>query len=523
MSNLKENLVYLATGVEKLDEDIKRRLSAKNVVSKEIFYSDILVESEVEAKTIILSRKLEGKIAMDEVILKLRESGVRIIFCLSRDFEFFDICLKCGVYDLLTDPIKPSDIIKVFEKPMEYKDVVKIKEEYDEYLKATGQKVDPDRVLEKAHIKAVKKDIVDKKSVVKEQVIETQQVKELDINGLFSGLEGLGDTSEKNDLLTEITVENETCDESDSLSIELNEEVIPPDETIKFVNEVKEMSQVKPATERANDEIMKIGRDDILELTEDQAAENDDMDQKDDVEEQDYFIEDLPEEQKKRERPLTGIQLPDLKSKFSFAKKKVEEQNEPDEVVIEKMPPKKKEKTADPEPRIFNKNKIAKSIGVIGSEKGVGTTYTSMLLAYALGRRKKVLYVVTNDELYSVLSLKEKIEEFPFDITLLNDELYKLHNLYDHIIYNCGSMRDNTISYNVFYTLQYKILMMSLLPYKTSGMDKNDAASYVEVVGVLGLKKDEKYLKGIDVRENFSDKKYLAEIERKLLGGNDYD
>lgn len=526
MSDLNSNLVYLATGVEGLDNDIKKNLNKKNIVTKEIFYTDILLEDDMKAGTVIISRKLKGKVSLEDTITGLRKKGARVIYCLPSDFECFEICVSCGVYDLVEDPIKPSKIVSVYEKPMEFKDILVIKERYEAHLKATGKKVDPIKMLDKKHKEAVKVTIdktKNEKLDITPPKIETKSILEVDVDNLFSGLDGLDPKAE------EEPKENSAIGEDEDNSIqEINPEENslpeePNDHKDDIIEEVVPEIKKEVIKKEVSNNVMMIGTED---------GEVDDSNLNNQIEplqeDETYEISDESNLHKEKSSKvnfpfdMSNLKIPSLFSKKNESIIDEDDDHEPEGEVKNKTNEKTTEKTKKKAAEVisFKKQaKIPKTIGIIGSERSVGTTYVSTLLAFALAKKKRVLYVVIDEELYSTLDILSTSRVYPFDFLLLNNELYKLHNDYDHIIYNCGTL-DDVNGHNLFYSLQKKILMTSLLPYKMKSMAAIDAASYVDLIGVLGLQKDEAYLKGIEMREDFSDSKYLDAVREKLLGGD---
>ena len=514
MSELNSNLVYLATGINELDEEIKKRLSLKNVVAKEIYYTDFLVSEEMVAGTVVLSRRLEGKVSLSDVIKGLRKKGARVVYCVPKDWEAIDTCLECGVYDLVEDPVFSSTIIKVLDNPMSYKDILDIKSRYDNHMEITGKKIDPSKVLEKAHDDA-KKRVEISTPKVETAKIERKSVEQVDVDGLFEGLGNDNLASVDIEVTEEKIVESAEAPEKTSGQSVDETDDIQDEETC--VHEAEK--EIRNDESTPSKSAMMIGKEEELD--------EEDEDSSEDLEEESskgYSISQEENDDKKSfNLKLPSFNVGQIKIKNVFAKTITEKESDHPEELIETQdkPPKKEKPVKDNTFLTSRKNKISKTIGVIGSELDVGTTYVSMLLAFSLGRKKSVLYVVVDELLFKSMTIMESVVTYPFDYTLVNDELYKKYNDYDHIIYDCDQMSNN-IGHNLFYTSQRKIIMTSLLPYKISLKASMDAAAYVDIIGVLGLTEDDAILKGVEVRENYKDGKYLSKMQKKLLGdGNE--
>lgn len=125
------NKIILATGSEELNNAVIEY--ASNQYSfEQVHYREFLLEESNEFNLCIISKVLPGEIEFDKLIYMLRSRNIRVILILLEESkEELEICIKYHITDVLTQPIKPVDILKVIETPRTFKDIEFIYKKFD--------------------------------------------------------------------------------------------------------------------------------------------------------------------------------------------------------------------------------------------------------------------------------------------------------------------------------------------------------------------------------------------------------
>jgi len=119
----KMNKIILATGSEDLNNAVIE-FASKQYSFEQVHYREFLLEESYKFNLCIISKLLPGEIEFDKLIYMLRNRDIRVILILLEESkEELEICIKYHITDVLTQPIKPVDILQVIETPKTFKDI----------------------------------------------------------------------------------------------------------------------------------------------------------------------------------------------------------------------------------------------------------------------------------------------------------------------------------------------------------------------------------------------------------------
>ncbi len=117
------NKIILATGSEDLNNAVIE-FASKQYSFEQVHYREFLLEESYKFNLCIISKLLPGEIEFDKLIYMLRNRDIRVILILLEESkEELEICIKYHITDVLTQPIKPVDILQVIETPKTFKDI----------------------------------------------------------------------------------------------------------------------------------------------------------------------------------------------------------------------------------------------------------------------------------------------------------------------------------------------------------------------------------------------------------------
>ncbi|MBM7854957.1 chemotaxis response regulator CheB [Desulfohalotomaculum tongense] len=125
--------VLIATGIEKLDNDLSRMLPENNIETVGTSYHRSIVNKmikETGADTVIISPALSGDDDIVELIRTMREKGIRVValpgdLSLMKAQELIEKLVPYGVYDFVYDPVRPVVIIEKLLRPGKLGDIPK--------------------------------------------------------------------------------------------------------------------------------------------------------------------------------------------------------------------------------------------------------------------------------------------------------------------------------------------------------------------------------------------------------------
>lgn len=125
--------VLVATGIEKLNEDLLKMLQANNIEnSGQCFHRSVLqkVINETGANTLVISPALSGDNDLVSIIRSIRKKGTRVIVLpgspsLPQTLDLVKALVPYGIYDFVYDKVKPQDVIDRLKNPGNLGDVAK--------------------------------------------------------------------------------------------------------------------------------------------------------------------------------------------------------------------------------------------------------------------------------------------------------------------------------------------------------------------------------------------------------------
>lgn len=184
------NKIILATGSEDLNNAVIE-FASKQYNFEQVHYREFLLEESNDFKLCIISKILPGEIEFDKLIYMLRSKDIRVILILLEESkEELEVCIKYHITDVLTQPIKPVDILKVIETPRTFKDIEFIYKKFDLNID-----LDKDTDNSKKNIKKEsRKNSISEKPVVKEIVKYKQSLIGAKNIGVVSLSHGAGAT-----------------------------------------------------------------------------------------------------------------------------------------------------------------------------------------------------------------------------------------------------------------------------------------------------------------------------------------
>lgn len=119
-------MVYIYTGIEKLDELLKQKLNENKIDAEIVFYSDYLLNEKNKDKfdTIILVPQKDTKMPFKDFLFALRQKDKRIVLLLGNEqSEHLGYALALGIYDIVFDPVTPEKILHVVKNPAKFSNV----------------------------------------------------------------------------------------------------------------------------------------------------------------------------------------------------------------------------------------------------------------------------------------------------------------------------------------------------------------------------------------------------------------
>ncbi len=163
--------IALASGSEELNQALIKSTTNNNYNYTQVHYREFFIDSEIkqEFDICIISKLLPGEKDFDTLIFFLKSKNIRvIIILLDQDKEELETCIKYHISDVLTQPVKPIDILNTIENPKTFNDI-------DFIYKKLGLKFE----IQENKQEKVRKPLINifsKKRTIKEkQKLETQK------------------------------------------------------------------------------------------------------------------------------------------------------------------------------------------------------------------------------------------------------------------------------------------------------------------------------------------------------------
>jgi len=124
MNNKKR--IALASGSEELNQAVIKSTQNDNYDYTQVHYREFFIDSEIkqEFDICIISKLLPGEKDFDTLMFFLKSKNIRvIIILLDQNKEELETCIKYQISDVLTQPVKPIDILNTIENPKTFKDI----------------------------------------------------------------------------------------------------------------------------------------------------------------------------------------------------------------------------------------------------------------------------------------------------------------------------------------------------------------------------------------------------------------
>ncbi len=118
--------IALATGSEELNQAVIKSTTNNNYEYTQIHYREYFIDKEIsqDFDICIISKLLPGEKDFDKLIFLLKSKNVRVIMILlDQDKEELETCIKYQISDVLTQPVKPIEILNTIENPKTFKDI----------------------------------------------------------------------------------------------------------------------------------------------------------------------------------------------------------------------------------------------------------------------------------------------------------------------------------------------------------------------------------------------------------------
>jgi len=119
--------VLLATNLRAMDDGV-RALNVDDIeVVGEVYYLEAVKSAAEDADVVVLSSALPGDGDIGDVIYLLRCADKRIILLAGEKSNgIVNAAMTAGVYDILFDPVKPEDVVRLLREPRKFVDVAQM-------------------------------------------------------------------------------------------------------------------------------------------------------------------------------------------------------------------------------------------------------------------------------------------------------------------------------------------------------------------------------------------------------------
>jgi hypothetical protein len=118
--------IALATGAEELNQAVIKSTTNNNYEYTQVHYREYFTDKEIsqDFDICIISKLLPGEKDFDNLIFYLKSKNIRVIMILlDQDKEELETCIKYQISDVLTQPVKPIDILDTIENPKTFRDI----------------------------------------------------------------------------------------------------------------------------------------------------------------------------------------------------------------------------------------------------------------------------------------------------------------------------------------------------------------------------------------------------------------
>ncbi|PJI10078.1 MULTISPECIES: MinD/ParA family ATP-binding protein [Clostridium] len=170
--------IGVATGMTELDEKVSKMLeNTKDMKVVVVNYREFFLKENFDV--VVLSRRLTGEMDINDVLFLVKSKNTRIVYLTNEDDTAgVKRCFNYSINDILFDPVKPEDVIKLILKPNSFSDISSI------YLKYSNLENDEkasqlkkQKVIEKK-VKVPVKEIIYKTKILRKNVIAVYSVED---------------------------------------------------------------------------------------------------------------------------------------------------------------------------------------------------------------------------------------------------------------------------------------------------------------------------------------------------------
>ncbi len=119
--------VLLATNIKAMDDGVKGLAGDGIEFAGEVYYREAVAGAAGDADIVVVSAALPGDASIEDIIYRLRCMDKRVVLLAGGGgYETVGFALEAGVYDILTDPVRPEDVVALIRNPRRFSDVAEM-------------------------------------------------------------------------------------------------------------------------------------------------------------------------------------------------------------------------------------------------------------------------------------------------------------------------------------------------------------------------------------------------------------
>lgn len=162
-------MVFICTGIDRLDELLKHKLKENRINSEIVFYADYLLEEKSRDlyDTVIIAPREDIKLPFKDFLFALRQKDKRVILLAGEkeNNKHLGYALALGIYDIVFDPVTPEKVVNAVKNPAKFSDVQQYFLGLREKVSFSGDAVkevevstaaEPDKTKEEAALNQIK-------------------------------------------------------------------------------------------------------------------------------------------------------------------------------------------------------------------------------------------------------------------------------------------------------------------------------------------------------------------------------
>lgn len=121
-------MVFICTGINKLDDILKQKCEENKIKAEIVFYPEYLLEEKSRNlyEIVVLAPHDEDiKMPFKDFLFALRQRDKRIILLPGEkeNNRHLGYALALGIYDIVFDPVMPGEVVKRIKTPAKFSDV----------------------------------------------------------------------------------------------------------------------------------------------------------------------------------------------------------------------------------------------------------------------------------------------------------------------------------------------------------------------------------------------------------------